>query len=153
MGDHTESVQIEYDSLKTTYGALLDVFWKNHDSTACNSRQYMSSIFYHNEEQREEALASKEAHQKKVSKKIVSRIVEAETFYEAEDYHQKYLLRQARGVLDELKLSDSDLITSHVAARLNGYLGGYGSRKGLEAEISAFGLSESMKVKVLAKVK
>eukprot|EP00118_Oscarella_pearsei_P013279 m.104608 g.104608 ORF g.104608 m.104608 type:complete len:108 (+) comp37206_c0_seq4:771-1094(+) len=68
-------------------------------------------------------------------------------------YHQKYLLRQARGVLDELKLSDSDLITSHVAARLNGYLGGYGSRKGLEAEISAFGLSESMKVKVLAKVK
>jgi len=57
-GDHTESVQIDYDPKVTSYDKLLKLFWNNHDSTACHTRQYMSAIFYHNEEQKEAAKLS-----------------------------------------------------------------------------------------------
>lgn len=63
---------------------MLKMFWTNHDSTACHSRQYMSAIFYHNEEQKKLAEETKEAHQKTLTKPIVTRIMEAGTFYEAE---------------------------------------------------------------------
>ena len=98
LGDHTETVEIHYDAKQTTYGDLLKLFWENHDSTACHSRQYMSAIFYHNSEQERLAKETKEEHQKKLTKKIVTRILPAETFYDAEDYHQKYLLRQQRAI-------------------------------------------------------
>merc|ERR1712012_1502869 len=60
MGDHTEIVQVEYDPSVVTFARLLVFFWQNHDpnsAKAC-SRQYMSAIFYHNEEQKREAEAS-----------------------------------------------------------------------------------------------
>ena len=60
------------------------MFWINHDPTRCASTQYMSAIFYHNEQQKELAEQSKEEEQKKRSKKIQTKIVEAETFYDAE---------------------------------------------------------------------
>lgn len=121
---------------------MLRMFWTNHDSTACHSRQYMSAIFYHNEEQKRLAEETKEEHQKTLTKPIVTRIAEASTFYEAENYHQKYLLRQNREILRALKLSDKQLITSTVATRLNGYCGGYGNLSDLEKEIDTFGLDE-----------
>lgn len=83
-GDHTESVQIDYDPKVTSYDKLLKLFWNNHDSTACHTRQYMSAIFYHNEEQKEAAEKSKEVHQKKKMRPVVTKILKAETFYDAE---------------------------------------------------------------------
>ena len=58
-------------------------------------------------------------------------------------YHQKYLLRQQRDILKALDLSDSELITSHVACRINGYCGGYGNLDELEKELANFKLSEA----------
>ena len=84
-GDHTETVEIHYDAKQTTYRDLLKLFWENHDSTACHSRQYMSAIFYHNSEQERLAKETKEEHQNKLTKKIVTRILPAETFYDAEE--------------------------------------------------------------------
>ncbi len=55
-------------------------------------------------------------------------------------YHQKYLLRQQRDILKALKLSDAELITSHIACRLNGFCGGYGTLEQLEAELPGFKL-------------
>lgn len=63
-------------------------------------------------------------------------------------YHQKYLLRQQRGILDKLGLSDDDIKKSHVCCRLNGYCGGYGSAQALEKEISQFGLEDSDKERI-----
>ena len=83
-GDHTETVDIQYDPTVTSYREMLKMFWNNHDSTACHSRQYMSAIFYHDEEQKKLAEQTKEEHQKTLSKPIVTRITEAGTFYEAE---------------------------------------------------------------------
>lgn len=95
---HAEAVEIMFDPALTGYEELLDVFWHSIDPTTTNKQfadngtQYRTAIFYHNEEQKRLALASKEALEKlgKFSKPIVTEIVPASEFYAAEDYHQKY---------------------------------------------------------------
>jgi len=95
---HVEAVQITYDPSKVTYSDLLDVFWRQIDPTDPNGQfvdrgsQYRSVIFYHDEEQKILANQSKEALAKsgRYDKPIVTEIVEASVFYEAEDYHQDY---------------------------------------------------------------
>lgn len=95
---HAEAVEIEYDPSRISYAQLLDVFWRNIDPTQKDGqfndlgRQYRTAIFYHNEEQRRLAEASKEELGKsgRFAKEIVTEIVPATTFYEAEEYHQDY---------------------------------------------------------------
>jgi peptide-methionine (S)-S-oxide reductase len=96
---HAEAVEIEYDPATLSYEKLLQVFWENHDPTQLNRQgpdhgsQYRSGIFYHTLEQKAEAEASKEkleqAH--RFHQPIVTEIVPAITFFEAEAYHQQYL--------------------------------------------------------------
>jgi len=96
---HAEAVEVEYDPAKVSYERLMQVFWENHDPTQLNRQgpdwgtQYRSAIFFHTREQEAAAEASKEALEKsgKITKKIVTQIVPATTFYPAEDYHQQYL--------------------------------------------------------------
>jgi peptide-methionine (S)-S-oxide reductase len=96
---HAEAVEIEYDPSKLSYDKLLEVFWENHDPTQLNrqgpdwGKQYRSAIFFHSPEQEAEAKASIEQLEKahRFSKPIVTQIVPATTFFEAEDYHQQYL--------------------------------------------------------------
>ena len=96
---HAEVVEVEYDPTKVSYEKLLEVFWKNHDPTQLNRQgpdvgtQYRTIIFFHNEEQKNAAIASKEKLQKsgKYNKPIATEIVPASTFYKAEEYHQQYL--------------------------------------------------------------
>jgi len=95
---HAEAVEIVYDPSKITYSELLDVFWKNIDPTQMNGQfadmgtQYRTAVFYHDEEQKRLAEASKETLRKsgKYDKAIVTEIVPAGEFYKAEDYHQNY---------------------------------------------------------------
>lgn len=96
---HAEAVEVEYDPAKLSYDKLLEVFWENHDPTQLNrqgpdfGKQYRSAIFFHDAEQEAAAKASKEALEKSrhYSKPIMTQIVPAVKFYEAEDYHQQYL--------------------------------------------------------------
>ena len=95
---HAEVVYIEFDSAKVSYQDLLKVFWENHDPTTLNRQgpdvgtQYRSVIFYYNEKQKREAEESLKKEQKRLGKvKIVTVIVPAMHFFEAEEYHQKYL--------------------------------------------------------------
>ncbi|MBI2653755.1 peptide-methionine (S)-S-oxide reductase MsrA [Candidatus Woesearchaeota archaeon] len=98
---HAEAVQVEYDPKQVTYEQLLDVFWSLHDPTQLNRQgpdfgsQYRSAVFYHDEEQKKAAIKSKEKLGKsgKYKKPIVTEIVPASTFYKAEEYHQKYWLK------------------------------------------------------------
>lgn len=101
---HAEAVEVVYDPEKVSYRELLELFWKNHNPTTLNQQgpdfgsQYRSVIFYHTEEQKEEALASRQALEasKTWSKPVVTEIVAASTFYPAEDYHQRYF--EKRGI-------------------------------------------------------
>ena len=104
---HAEAVEIIYDPSIISYEELLKVFWKIHDPTTLNRQgwdfgtQYRSAIFYHNDEQKAEALASKEKMEKSgiYIKKIVTEIIPATKFYEAEEYHQQYYERNKRRYL------------------------------------------------------
>ncbi len=95
---HAEAVEVEYDPNEISYEELLDVFWNSHDPTTLNRQgpdigiQYRSSIFFHNESQKQDAQKSKERLNSsgKFSKKIVTEIVPSPEFYKAEEYHQKY---------------------------------------------------------------
>ncbi|RPI46525.1 MAG: peptide-methionine (S)-S-oxide reductase [Betaproteobacteria bacterium] len=95
---HTEAVRVVYDPKKVTYQKLLEVFWRNIDPTTPNAQfcdhgsQYRSGIFYHNEEQRRLAQASRDQVErtKRFREPIVTEITAATMFYPAEDYHQDY---------------------------------------------------------------
>ncbi|MDH3277925.1 MAG: peptide-methionine (S)-S-oxide reductase MsrA [Nitrosopumilus sp.] len=95
---HAEAVEVEYDPDEISYEELLNVFWNNHDPTTLNRQgpdignQYRSSIFYHNDSQKQIAEKSKEKLNSsgKFSKDIVTEIVSSPEFYTAEEYHQKY---------------------------------------------------------------
>jgi peptide-methionine (S)-S-oxide reductase len=93
---HAESVQVVYDPRKVSYQKLLDVYWHNIDPFAVNyqfcdhGEQYRSAIFYHGEEQRRLAEASKQAVEKKLGKPVATQIVAASKFWPAEEYHQDY---------------------------------------------------------------
>ena len=99
---HAEVVEVTYDPESVTYEQLLDVFWGKHDPTQLNRQgwdigdQYRSAIFFHDDEQQDAALRSKEQEQAKWRAPIVTQIEPAQTFYEAEDYHQQYLEKRGR---------------------------------------------------------
>jgi peptide-methionine (S)-S-oxide reductase len=99
---HAEVVEVTYDPERVSYDQLLDVFWGKHDPTQLNRQgwdigdQYRSVIFVHDAEQEEAALRSKAREQANWSAPIVTQIEPAETFYEAEDYHQQYLEKRGR---------------------------------------------------------
>jgi peptide-methionine (S)-S-oxide reductase len=93
---HTEAVEVVYDPAVVSYERLLDVFWKNHDPLAkdrqfCDrGNQYRPGVFYHNDEQRALAEATKKTYQARFKQPIQTEITAATTFYKAEDYHQDY---------------------------------------------------------------
>lgn len=153
MGDHTESVRIDFDPAVISYETLLRHFWEEHDPTASSSyRQYMSAVFYHDDEQRRLAEASRSALSARMNDEIRSRILPVKAFYSAEDYHQKYYLRQDRELMGEFSRiypRVEDFVNSTAAARLNGYSGGYGTLARLEAEIGSFALSEEARKALL----
>jgi methionine-S-sulfoxide reductase len=147
LGDHTETLQIDYDPLKISYEKLLELFWEEHDPTSRSwSRQYKAVVFYHDDEQKQLAAASRERLAAKLGKTIHSEVLPYRRFYAAEDYHQKYYLRQHRQILRQFQQyypQVVDLMNSTAAARVNGYLGGYGTSASLKADIDQLGLSEA----------
>ena len=145
IGDHSETIQIDYDPSVISYRRLLDVFWNGHNCVAqALSRQYMSIIFYHNEQQRQLAAETAAQRQAELKTTVVTEINAFARFYPAEDYHQKYYLQRYPviwGDLNAIYLDMADIIASTAAARINGYLGGNGTFKSLQAQLSSLGLS------------
>lgn len=99
---HAEVVHFKYDPTVVSYDQLLDLFWRNHDPTQVNRQgpdygdQYRTVVFYYSPEQQKAAEASKAAlgASGKYKRPIATQIVPAATFWKAEDYHQKYLMKQ-----------------------------------------------------------
>ncbi len=98
---HTEAVQVHFDPARVSYEQLLDVFWKHIDPTdsggqfADRGKQYMTAIFYHSEEQRAAAEASKKKLESsgRFAKPIATQIIGFKEFCEAEEYHQGYCIK------------------------------------------------------------
>ena len=99
---HAEAVEVTYDPDRVSYEELLRVFWAEHDPTQKNRQgwdvgsQYRSAIFFHSPEQEAAARASQEEAQRAYERPIVTELVAAPEFYEAEDYHQQYLEKRGQ---------------------------------------------------------
>jgi peptide-methionine (S)-S-oxide reductase len=102
---HAEAVEIDYDPAQIGYTQLLEAFFSLHDPTQLNRQgpdwgsQYRSAIFFHSPEQEEEAkqFIVRLTGEIRFAKPIVTQVVPAQTFWRAEEYHQKYL--EKRGAL------------------------------------------------------
>lgn len=101
---HAEAVLIEFDPAKVSYATLLRQFFRMHDPTQLNRQgpdvgdSYRSAIFYFGDEQKSESQRTVGEIQSHISRKIVTQIMPAGPFYEAEDYHQKFSERTGRGM-------------------------------------------------------
>jgi peptide methionine sulfoxide reductase msrA/msrB len=102
---HAESIQVVFDSTRLSYESLLDYFFRMHDPTTLNQQhndrgtQYRSAIFYTSNEQKQTAERVKTRWDKsgKFNRPITTEITAATTFYPAEEYHQKYLIKNPGG--------------------------------------------------------
>lgn len=99
---HREAIEVTYDPAQISYDQLLDIFWRNIDPTQADGQfydigpNYVAAIYYGNDDEKKIAEASKEKLRKsgKFTKPIVTEILPTMPFYPAEDYHQKYYMKQ-----------------------------------------------------------
>jgi len=102
---HAEAVEVVFDPLKVSYDKLLKIFWECHDPTQLNRQghdvgdQYRSAVFYHTEDQHQSALSYLAALEDNHTfrRPIVTQILPATVFWEAEAYHQKYHQKNGGG--------------------------------------------------------
>jgi methionine-S-sulfoxide reductase len=144
IGNHIEVIEIDFNRVQRSYAELLDIFWRSHNprQSPSWSRQYMDAVFYRTESQRR-SVELKLDIEKNAGGEIHTLVEPLARFYIAEDYHQKYYLRQEAELMKEFdRICDrTQFINSTVAARVNGYVAGFGSLSNLQAEIRDFGLS------------
>ena len=107
--NHAEAVKVIFDPSKVSYRQLLEMFWTIHDPTQGNRQgndigsQYRSVIFYENESQKQEAEITKNIYEEAIKKEgfgsITTQIIPSKDheYFEAEEYHQKYLKKNPNG--------------------------------------------------------
>ncbi|XP_065853252.1 peptide methionine sulfoxide reductase A5 [Euphorbia lathyris] len=129
LGNHAESVQVEYDPRLVSFRHLLEVFWSSHDSRQIFGQgpdvgdQYRSIIFVNGTEESRLAAVSKEKEQLRSRSSVVTtQIQELGSFYPAEAEHQKFELKRKPFLLLLMgNLAEEELERSSLAAKLNGY--------------------------------
>lgn len=146
MGDHSECFQVDFDPDVVGYDDLLELFWTSHDPTREPWKvQYASLVLTEGEVQRHAAIESARRLSEFVHKPIVTRIEPLARFWLAEDYHQKYYLRNDRILNREMRGAypgETAFVDSTAVARVNGYLYGAGSCVRLERDLPGLGLSD-----------
>ena len=152
MGDHTETVQVDFDPLRISYAELLAVFWDSHRPASQSAkRQYWHAVFYHDTQQQQMALASRDRVASQLGRPVRTEVLPLRSFTRAEDYHQKHILKREGALMRELSRifpDHRDLVDSTATARLNAYAGGYGSPAQLEREIAILGLGSENRARL-----
>lgn len=155
MADHTETVEIDFNPLILSYEEVLLHFWKNHypNRDQYKGRQYISLLHYHSEKQKEAIEKVKKEMEKELGEPIETEIAGFTQFTPAEERHQKYYLKRYPKTLDQLKNlfpTEDSLMASTFAARLNGFVKGYGTREGLKQEIADWPIEEQYRQYLIA---
>jgi peptide-methionine (S)-S-oxide reductase len=145
LGNHIETVQVEFDPTVISYAELVDLMLKLHNPAAKPSYlQYSSIILASDDEQLKIADERVKAASKRLGKTLSTRVELLVRFWPAEDYHQKYYLRQNRTLMSQFRgmlgADETALRESTAAARVNGYVSGNGTKVRLKNEIAGLGL-------------
>ena len=157
LGDHTESIEIDYDPAAVSYEDLLAIFWEGHDPWARPwSTQYKAAIFYRNDEQRRLAEESRKRIAAKQKTTVRTEIVPFSTFYTAEAYHQKYSVRSQPEIMKEFRAiysSDDAFMNSTATARVNGYLNGLSDFESVREAVGKIAISAQTRERLLAEIR
>lgn len=144
LGNHTEALQVDFDPKVISFEEVVELFWNNHNPLRRGfSRQYMAAVWYHDESQREIIDTTRDSMASRLGQTVQTPVLPLDVFYLAEGYHQKYRLQQSPSLLKHFArmYSDADaFVNSTVAARLNGFLYGYGSKELFERECDGYGI-------------
>lgn len=147
MGDHTETVQIKFNPEQLRYEDVLRHFWRNHypNRDEYKGRQYISMLHVHSREQEAVVNTVKAEMEEELGEPIETEIVPFTAFAPAEARHQKYYLKhypKALAQLIDFFPSEELLHDSTFAARLNGFVKGFGNRDALLEEIEGWPLAD-----------
>lgn len=157
MGDHTETIEIEFDHSIISYEQVLKQFWSNHypNRDEYKGRQYISILFYHSEAQARTIQTVKVEMEKQLGETIETEIQPYQMFFQAEDRHQKYYLKRypkALEQLNDLYPREELLLNSTFAARLNGFVKGFSNQTSLLNEIKTWNISKENSEKLTQRV-
>lgn len=145
LADHIETVQVDYNPEKTSYEQILEHYFSRHSPTKePYKRQYTSAIFYHSADQQKAAISAIGQTGNKTSSAIRVEVLPYQTFFMAEERHQKWKLRRRPELMMELVKIYPDFQEfnrSTAVARINGFLSGHGRIEQLLEEIASLGLS------------
>ncbi|WP_157265675.1 peptide-methionine (S)-S-oxide reductase MsrA [Paenibacillus sp. FJAT-27812] len=159
MGDHSETIQIAFDSEIVSFEEILEVFWDNHNPDNINDykgRQYRSILFYTDAQQIEtirRVLKKRTVHG---VPEPITEIAPFAKFYPAEDRHQKYYLKRYPDAMEKLSEwypTQEELIDSTLAARLNGLAKGYTNLERIVNEIERWQLQADVQKRMVELVK
>jgi peptide-methionine (S)-S-oxide reductase len=157
LGNHSESIEIDYDPTVVSYQDLLKIFWEGHDPGARSwSTQYKAAIFYHNDGQKRLAEETRDRIEAAGKIKVRTEILPFSRFYVAEGYHQKYSLRGETEIMKEFRAiypSDEALMNSTAAARVNGYLTGLAGFEDVQEAVDNLRLSAQARDRLLAAIR
>lgn len=157
MGDHTETVEIDFDPTIISYEEILRKFWQNHYPNRGNykGRQYISMLRYRSGQQKEAIKKVRKEMERNLGEAIETEIAEYENFTMADERHQKYYLKRYPNTLQQLQdlfPKPELLIDSTFAARLNGFVKGYGKLRLLKNEIALWNIDEEDREVLLNKL-
>ncbi|WP_138495401.1 peptide-methionine (S)-S-oxide reductase MsrA [Paenibacillus pinistramenti] len=163
MGDHTETVRVDFDPSIIRYEQLLNLFWDHHNPANINGykgRQYLSLLLPRSGEQREAIRrVARERQERGDERPAGTETADFRAFYPAEERHQKYYLKRFPDALDKLRglcPFQEALMDSALAARLNGLAKGYTSMERIVGEIQGWKLPDGEKeqlIKVLRSIR
>jgi methionine-S-sulfoxide reductase len=153
LGDHTETIEVDYDPERLSYEDLLAVFFSSHTPTRpAHSVQYRSAIFYRTPEERTTA-EDMLARMQSTFGTLYTDIEPFDRFWRAEDYHQKYRLRAHRALASEFHAmlpGETAFVDSTAVTRVNGWLEGCGQREQIDRDLPRTGLSQAAQDEVLS---
>lgn len=146
IGDHLETVRVEFDPDRLSYADLVDLFWAAHDPTrAPIKRQYVPALLPHTPRQEAVAEASLDAAREEFGASITTEVIPGDTFTRAEAYHQKYKLRRRDALMEAMCAvypSEDAFARAPAATLLNGYVAGHRSPEHLDADLPGLALPE-----------
>jgi peptide-methionine (S)-S-oxide reductase len=153
LGNHTEAIQIDFNPDEIDFATILNLIWTSHNPIgAKRSSQYKSAIWFGDDHQKTAIEQSIQPLEEKYDCALTTEILPLETFFNAEDYHQKYVLQRHDAVMKQFKTFYADFdefVNSTAAARLNGFAYGCGSKTLFEAEQSEYGIAQEILAPVL----
>lgn len=145
LGNHTEAIEIDFAPDEISFEEILAMIWSSHNPIgAVRSSQYKSAIWYATDCQKDLILSSIQLLTQKYQRTPTTEVLPLETFFVAEDYHQKYVLQRHDTIMKKFKMyypDFRDFIDSTAAARLNGFAYGFGSDQLFQQEQDRYGLT------------